>query len=166
MMLPHGLDDAGPEHSSARIERMLQVKNILRVHLILSFLCSSPMIVNMPMANPPISTMHVAFPTTPAQYFHLLRRQICRNFRKPLVIAGPKGLLRLSVGILFFSHLFNHIWNLAHVSNPSYLILCRSCSPVQEELAPFLFDTLEEVLSMFRLASRRPSEPGRVESCT
>lgn len=41
--------------------------------------------------------MHVAFPTTPAQYFHLLRRQICRNYRKPLIIVGPKGLLRLSV---------------------------------------------------------------------
>ena len=39
--------------------------------------------------------MHVAFPTTPAQYFHLLRRQMGRNYRKPLVVAGPKGLLRL-----------------------------------------------------------------------
>jgi len=43
--------------------------------------------------------MHVAFPTTPAQYFHLLRRQIKRNFRKPLIVAAPKGLLRLSVGV-------------------------------------------------------------------
>ncbi len=42
--------------------------------------------------------MHVAFPTTPAQYFHLLRRQIKRNFRKPLIVAAPKGLLRLAVG--------------------------------------------------------------------
>jgi probable 2-oxoglutarate dehydrogenase E1 component DHKTD1 len=41
--------------------------------------------------------MHVAFPTTPAQYFHLLRRQIKRNFRKPLIVASPKGLLRLPV---------------------------------------------------------------------
>jgi probable 2-oxoglutarate dehydrogenase E1 component DHKTD1 len=41
--------------------------------------------------------MHVAFPTTPAQYFHLLRRQIRRNFRKPLIVASPKGLLRLPV---------------------------------------------------------------------
>jgi probable 2-oxoglutarate dehydrogenase E1 component DHKTD1 len=43
--------------------------------------------------------MHVAFPTTPAQYFHLLRRQIKRNFRKPLIVAAPKGLLRLSVSV-------------------------------------------------------------------
>ena len=41
--------------------------------------------------------MHVTFPTTPAQYFHLLRRQVKRNFRKPLIVAGPKGLLRLPV---------------------------------------------------------------------
>jgi hypothetical protein len=41
--------------------------------------------------------MHVVFPTTPAQYFHLLRRQIKRNYRKPLIVAAPKGLLRLPV---------------------------------------------------------------------
>jgi probable 2-oxoglutarate dehydrogenase E1 component DHKTD1 len=41
--------------------------------------------------------IHVAFPTTPSQNFHLLRRQLKRNFRKPLVIAAPKGLLRLPV---------------------------------------------------------------------
>lgn len=41
--------------------------------------------------------MHVVFPTTPAQYFHLLRRQLRRNFRKPLIVAGPKALLRLPV---------------------------------------------------------------------
>lgn len=41
--------------------------------------------------------MHVVFPTTPAQYFHLLRRQMKRNFRKPLIVAGPKALLRLPV---------------------------------------------------------------------
>ena len=41
--------------------------------------------------------MHVVFPTTPAQYFHLLRRQMLRNYRRPLIVAGPKGLLRLPV---------------------------------------------------------------------
>jgi hypothetical protein len=41
--------------------------------------------------------LHVTFPTTPAQYFHLLRRQIKRNFRKPLIMAAPKGMLRLPV---------------------------------------------------------------------
>jgi 2-oxoglutarate dehydrogenase complex dehydrogenase (E1) component-like enzyme len=45
----------------------------------------------------PNINMHIAFPTTPAQYFHLLRRQMKRNYRKPLVVASPKGLLRLPV---------------------------------------------------------------------
>ncbi|GLB42448.1 putative 2-oxoglutarate dehydrogenase C-terminal [Lyophyllum shimeji] len=82
MLLPHGLDGAGPEHSSSRIERMLQLSN-------------DPYVPN---ANnePSNVNIHVVFPTTPAQYFHLLRRQLKRNFRKPLIVAGPKGLLRLS----------------------------------------------------------------------
>ncbi|KJA23080.1 hypothetical protein HYPSUDRAFT_40201 [Hypholoma sublateritium FD-334 SS-4] len=80
LMLPHGLDGAGPEHSSSRIERMLQLTND-------RYDVSS---------KSPNINMHVVYPTTPAQYFHLLRRQICRNYRKPLIVAGPKGLLRLS----------------------------------------------------------------------
>ena len=44
--------------------------------------------------------MHVVYPTTPAQYFHLLRRQMKRNYRRPLIVAAPKGLLRLPVRIL------------------------------------------------------------------
>lgn len=83
MMLPHGLDGAGPEHSSSRIERMLQLTND-RYTMEEAF--EGPANVN----------MHVTFPTTAAQYFHLLRRQLARNYRRPLVIAGPKGLLRLS----------------------------------------------------------------------
>jgi len=78
MLLPHGLDGAGPEHSSCRIERMLQLTNA-------SFTPTESVNVN----------MHVVNPTTPAQYFHLLRRQLKRNFRKPLIVAAPKGLLRL-----------------------------------------------------------------------
>ncbi|KAJ7695948.1 dehydrogenase E1 and transketolase domain-containing protein 1 [Mycena rosella] len=82
LLLPHGLDGAGPEHSSSRIERMLQLTNDRY-----SYDESEPFYnIN----------MHVTFPTTPAQYFHLLRRQMRRNFRKPLIVAGPKALLRLS----------------------------------------------------------------------
>ncbi|KAI0266214.1 dehydrogenase E1 and transketolase domain-containing protein 1 [Gloeopeniophorella convolvens] len=81
LLLPHGLDGAGPEHSSARLERFLQLTN----DRLEPAAGDAPANVN----------MHVAFPTTPAQYFHLLRRQIRRNFRKPLVVAAPKGLLRL-----------------------------------------------------------------------
>lgn len=50
-------------------------------------------------SEPFIVNMHVTFPTTPAQYFHLLRRQMKRNYRKPLVVAAPKGLLRLAVSL-------------------------------------------------------------------
>ncbi|KAI8811662.1 thiamine diphosphate-binding protein [Cladochytrium replicatum] len=80
VLLPHGYDGAGPEHSSARIERFLQM-------------CDQKYDVRSE-AIPDNPNMHVVNPTTPAQYFHVLRRQMHRNFRKPLIIAGPKILLR------------------------------------------------------------------------
>ncbi|KAJ7147082.1 Transketolase, pyrimidine binding domain-containing protein [Mycena crocata] len=82
LLLPHGLDGAGPEHSSSRLERMLQLSNDRYTYN-----------ESEPFHN---INMHVTFPTTSAQYFHLLRRQMKRNFRKPLIVAGPKALLRLS----------------------------------------------------------------------
>ncbi len=68
MLLPHGFEGAGPEHCSARMERYLMLSAE--------------------------SNIQIAYPTTAAQYFHLLRRQVKRLWRKPLVVLTPKGLLR------------------------------------------------------------------------
>ncbi len=103
MLLPHGYEGQGPEHSSAHLERYLQ-------------LCAD-------------YNMQVVNPTTPAQYFHVLRRQMKQSFRKPLIIMTPKSLLRHKACVsrlddLSSGHFRNVIDDSIDAAPVSRVILC------------------------------------------
>jgi 2-oxoglutarate dehydrogenase E1 component len=148
LFLPHGFEGQGPEHSSARLERFLQ-------------LCAE-------------NNMIVCVPSTPAQMFHLLRRQMLRDFRKPLVVMTPKSLLRhkLSVSSLedlskgFFCNVVGEIDDL-HAGKVGRVVFCsgkvyfdllearraeeaRDVAIVRiEQLYPFPSDDYEAILKRY-----------------
>lgn len=106
MLLPHGYEGQGPEHSSARLERYLQ-------------LCAE-------------NNLQVCYPTTPAQYFHLLRRQVRPGMERPLVIMTPKSLLRLPAATSTLEELtaggFRPVIDDAEISDKSAVKRLAFCS--------------------------------------
>ena len=106
LFLPHGYEGQGPEHSSARLERYLQ-------------LCAE-------------DNLQVVNCTTPAQIFHLLRRQMKRNFRKPLIIMTPKSLLRHKLAVSSVADLtdgaFHEIIDDVALLDPQRITRLRFCS--------------------------------------
>ncbi|EDV25596.1 uncharacterized protein TRIADDRAFT_23841 [Trichoplax adhaerens] len=92
LLLPHGYEGMGPEHSSARLERFLQLCNDDMD--VIPVIDESDVIKQLHDHN-----MQVVNCSTPANYFHVLRRQVSFNFRKPLVIMTPKSLLRLPAAV-------------------------------------------------------------------
>src|SRR5205807_2808329 len=106
MLLPHGYEGQGPEHSSGRLERYLQ-------------LCGE-------------DNIQVVYPSTPAQYFHLLRRQMKRPFRKPLIVMTPKSLLRLKAAVSpqeqFVSDRFHEVLDDTAVDDPEHVRRVVLCS--------------------------------------
>ena len=104
LYLPHGYEGSGPEHTSARLERFLQ-------------LCAQ-------------DNMQVCVPSTPAQIFHLLRRQMLRPYRKPLIIMTPKSLLRHKLAVSSLAELSSGGWQSvipdseADVKKVKRIVLC------------------------------------------
>ena len=153
VLLPHGYEGQGPEHSSARLERYLQ-------------LCAE-------------DNIQVANCTSPANYFHVLRRQLHRDFRKPLILLTPKSLLRHRLAVSELAHMspgtsFHRVlWDDAEVEPDAAVrrvVLCsgkvyydlferRAELGVDdvylmrvEQLYPFPHEALSEELSRFRQA--------------
>ncbi len=116
MFLPHGLEGQGPEHSSARLERFLQ-------------LCAE-------------NNLQVCVPTTPAQMFHMLRRQLIRPLRKPLIVMTPKSLLRHKLSVSSVDELvtgrFQPVINEIDALDPAGIKRVVLCS------GKVYFDLLEE----------------------
>ena len=133
LLLPHGFEGLGPEHSSARLERFLQ-------------LCAA-------------DNIQVCYPTTPGQYFHLLRRQAKSKFRKPLVIMTPKSLLRLPHAISSLDELAGGSFktvldDTSGVANPNTVLFCSG--KIYYELAARRRDLENTDIAIIRLEQFYP----------
>ena len=148
MLLPHGYEGQGPEHSSARIERFLQ-------------LCAS-------------ENIQVCVPSSPKQIFHLLRRQAIRKMRTPLIVISPKSLLRKPEAVSKLDDLSNGSFEcviddeLDNVNEVKKIIMCSGKVFYEliekrnkekrhdiaiiriEQLYPFPYDDLEEILLRYQ----------------
>jgi len=171
MLLPHGYEGMGPEHSSCRLERFLQ-------------LCDTDL-DSYPKQDPNVCLLQqtnwqVIYPTTPANIFHALRRQVHRNFRKPLIVMSPKSLLRhplakstfadMAPGTMFTPVYFENSPGMVPDSQVRKLILCtgkvyydliaerskQSTHDVAivrlEELNPFPFHIVAQVVKRYKNA--------------
>ncbi|MGE0882693.1 MAG: multifunctional oxoglutarate decarboxylase/oxoglutarate dehydrogenase thiamine pyrophosphate-binding subunit/dihydrolipoyllysine-residue succinyltransferase subunit [Blastocatellales bacterium] len=133
MLLPHGYEGQGPEHSSARLERFLQ-------------LCAE-------------DNVQVCNPTTPAQYFHLLRRQVKQEISKPLVVMTPKSLLRLPAAISSLDQFSNGgflpvIGDAVKPENVERVVLCSG--KVYYDLAVELEKNKSDRIAVLRLEQFYP----------
>ncbi|ERL50361.1 2-oxoglutarate dehydrogenase E1 [Halomonas huangheensis] len=135
MLLPHGFEGQGPEHSSARLERFLQ-------------LCAE-------------FNMQVCVPTTPAQIFHLLRRQVIRPLRKPLVVMSPKSLLRHKEAVSSLEDLAKGSFNMVlpdqgkrDASKVERVIMCSG--KVYYDLANWREENLRDDVAIVRVEQLYP----------
>ena len=135
MLLPHGFEGQGPEHSSARLERFLQ-------------LCAE-------------HNMQVCVPTTPAQIYHLLRRQVIRPLRKPLVVMSPKSLLRHKEATSSLEDLANGSFNMVlpdqgqrDASKVERIIMCSG--KVYYDLANWREENLRDDVAIVRVEQLYP----------
>jgi 2-oxoglutarate dehydrogenase E1 component len=141
LLLPHGFEGLGPEHSSARLERFLQM-------------CAG-------------DNIQVCYPTTPSQYFHLLRRQAKSSFRKPLVIMTPKSLLRHPLAASTLDELASAAFQTVlddpnEVKNPETVLFCSG--KVYFELYSRRKELERNDIAIVRLEQFYPFPHNRLES--
>jgi 2-oxoglutarate dehydrogenase E1 component len=175
MLLPHGYEGMGPEHSSARLERFLQLSD--EEPDLMPTSSDESMAVNQLQEI----NMIIAYPTTPANMMHLLRRQIKLPFRKPLIVMTPKALLRLPAAQSSFDEMlpgtsFTRAYKEAGVAanNPEEVKKVIFCSGKVyydlinerqtrnlddkvaiiriEQIAPFPFDIIRDELKKYKNA--------------